>query len=304
MFDEIDEALRKLLIQEIPIRGNEIEIAFDQPRREWSARLNRPTLNIFLHDVRENVQLRSAHHRQSMDAIRNDILIRRPEVRLDLHYMITAWAAESDDEHRLLARTLISLLRYPELPPELMPDSLREEPHPVRLSVAQYDHALNPSEIWGVLDNEMRPSMSCLVTLTIDPHAPILVPAVRTRELRLSPLEVESEKIQEERKQPVAPVNGDSDSQHYSRYWTIGGTVRIDAPLDNVWLTVLELDREVPIDADGRFVIGNLRQGDYTLRLEIADQDFIERVIRVPSRTYDIDTSSAAESKESPSSSA
>ncbi|MCB0014294.1 MAG: DUF4255 domain-containing protein, partial [Anaerolineales bacterium] len=59
MFDELEEALRQLLIQEIPITDGEIEIAFDQPKREWSARLSRPTINLFLYDVRENVMLRN-----------------------------------------------------------------------------------------------------------------------------------------------------------------------------------------------------------------------------------------------------
>ena len=58
MFDELDEALRRLLIREIPIKNNEVDISFDQPKSEWSARLNRPTVNLFLHDVRENTKLR------------------------------------------------------------------------------------------------------------------------------------------------------------------------------------------------------------------------------------------------------
>ncbi len=297
MFDSIDDVLRRLLIQEIPIRGNEIEIAFDQPRREWSARLNRPTLNIFLHDVRENVKQRSAVQRQSMDPIRGDITIRRPEVRLDLHYMITAWASESDDEHRLLARTLISLLRNPELPDSLLPEVLRDQPRPISLSVAQYDHMLNPSEIWGVLNNEMRPSMTCVVTLTVDPHLPLLVPPVRTRELRLAALDVQSEREQSVPSQSAPASNG--TPALYSRDRTIGGMVRIDVPLESVRLTLVELAQEVPIDANGRFVIGNLREGDYTFRLEIADQDPISHVIHVPSRTYDIDAK--RDSKEPPS---
>ena len=137
MFDEIDEALRRLLIEEIPIRNNEIEIAFDQPRREWSARLNRPTLNIFLHDVRENAQLRQSYtQRQQPHPDRRQTALQRPEARVDLHYMITAWASEPDDEHRLLARTLLAFLRHREMPESFLPASLRKQPRPVAVSVA------------------------------------------------------------------------------------------------------------------------------------------------------------------------
>ena len=45
----------------MPTKKNEADLAFDQPNREWSARLNRPTLNIFLHDMHENVKLRTRH---------------------------------------------------------------------------------------------------------------------------------------------------------------------------------------------------------------------------------------------------
>src|SRR5690606_33053245 len=118
--------------------------------------------------------------------------MRRPEVRVDLHYMITAWASEPDDEHRLLARTMLAFLRHAELSGEWLAPGLREQPRPLLLTVAQPDHPLNPTEIWGVLDNELRPALSCTVTLTLDPHAPIRIPLVRTRELRLSDLDVQS----------------------------------------------------------------------------------------------------------------
>jgi len=60
MIDELDEVLRKFLIREVPIKNGDVDIKFDMPKREWSARLNRPTLNLFLYDIRENAKLRQA----------------------------------------------------------------------------------------------------------------------------------------------------------------------------------------------------------------------------------------------------
>ncbi|MBI1298413.1 DUF4255 domain-containing protein [bacterium] len=287
MFDDFDEALRKLLVQEIPIRSNEIEITFEQPKREWSARLNRPTLNIFLFDIRENVSLRNRTQRHNVDPSRREVQIQRPETRVDLHYMITAWASEVDDEHRLLTRTMLALLRHGQLPPELMIGTLIDHDRAIHLSVAQYDHPLNPTEVWGVLDNEMRPALSLRATVTLYPHTPILVPAVRTRELRFADMDVRTI-----RKQPQAQANGNgrphTGDAVLSQLWTIGGVVNIGAALDEAQLTLEELAREIPLDADGRFVIGNLRKGSYTLRLEIPGQAPVTRTIEVPSEDYNI----------------
>jgi hypothetical protein len=57
MLHDFDKTLEKLLLQQ----GNlsDIEISFEQPTREWSGRLNRPTLNCFCFDLRENLKLRN-----------------------------------------------------------------------------------------------------------------------------------------------------------------------------------------------------------------------------------------------------
>ena len=34
MFADLDETLRKMLIKDLPIRNGEIEISFEQPKRE------------------------------------------------------------------------------------------------------------------------------------------------------------------------------------------------------------------------------------------------------------------------------
>src|SRR5262245_35297622 len=114
MIDDLDEALRQLLTRDLPIKNGEIDISFDQPKRELSARLSRPTLNLFLYDLAENKKLRQAN--PGMWEIEHDsngqATKRRREVRVDLRYMITAWATEAEDEHRLLTRTLLALFRY------------------------------------------------------------------------------------------------------------------------------------------------------------------------------------------------
>jgi hypothetical protein len=302
MFDDVDETLRKLLVQEIPIRSNEIEIAFEQPKREWSARLNRPTLNVFLHDLRENVDLRSSYqHQGKPTANGRHISIPRPNHRFDLHYLITAWASQPDDEHRLLGRALLALLRVPELAGERLYGSLAEQPVPVQLRVSQYESHLTPLDIWGVLDNEMKPALMCTVMLSLDPHTPILVPAVRTRELRVGDIDALSYRRQQMqnggpvrfigRGRNIAEESEDStdDVIHptIGEYWTVGGQIQLDKRTQEVSVVIKQTGMDVPVAADGRFVIGNLRAGTYTLSITV-DGQAREQTLVVPSDSYEI----------------
>src|SRR2546430_6417976 len=58
MFQDVDETLRALLMADVPIKKAEVDIAFERPTRDWSSRLSKPTLNLFLFDVRERADLK------------------------------------------------------------------------------------------------------------------------------------------------------------------------------------------------------------------------------------------------------
>ena len=57
MIQDVDETLRTLVRREA-LNGSEVEIAFDAPNRDWAARRNAPTLDLYLYDIREDVQRR------------------------------------------------------------------------------------------------------------------------------------------------------------------------------------------------------------------------------------------------------
>ena len=144
MIYEIDNALRELLIREMPMKKGEVDIAFEQPKRDWSARLNKPTLNFFLFDLRENVELRGSEQWIRQDNPDGTVTLKRNPVRMDLQYLVTSWAREIQDEHRLLSAALTALLRLPVIPEDLLPDELTDQPAPIRLSVAQGNGLSNP----------------------------------------------------------------------------------------------------------------------------------------------------------------
>lgn len=180
MIDEFDEALREFLIRELPVRDNEIDIAFDQPSREWSARLNRPTLNLFLRDLRENSKLRAPQPHVHTTAVNgNNARLARQPVRVDLFYMATAWANDPLDEHRILSRMLSVLFRYREIPADLLAQLVPGQEAGVPLKMAQYDTQPGTSDLWSVLDNELRPAVDLVATVTIQPFVDFEVPLVR-----------------------------------------------------------------------------------------------------------------------------
>jgi len=124
------------------------------------------------------------------------------------------------------------------------------------------------------------------VTLTVDPHLPVTVPLVRVRELRVEDMVVHSL-----RQQNGQPSNGSNHSQALpepEKRWTVGGQLRFSS-LESVHLSVVELDQDVPIAADGTFVIGNLREGAYTLEVSRGGEAPMRHTIAVPSGKYDIE---------------
>lgn len=180
MIDQLNDALRTLLLRELPVKTNELDIVFQQPRREWSVRLSRPTLNIFLHDIRENGKLRGQQPAWNTAINGHVATLSRQPRSIDLHYMITAWTTYPADEHRLLMRVLTIFMRYGELPGNILKQHFRtQQENGIPFKVAQYDMHINPRDLWSVLDNEMRASIDLMATITVNPTADVELPLVR-----------------------------------------------------------------------------------------------------------------------------
>ncbi len=195
MFDEIDGALKGLLAQEMfEVRDGRIELSFEQPKREWVQRLTKPTLNFYLYDVRENARLRPMPLTQALREVRRgpqgETSVSRAPLRVNLHYMITAWATDPEDEHRMLWGTMLALFKHLCLPDDLMPEAMRELDVPVTMQIAQDEMLPKPTELWGVLNNEVHPAVGCLVTVPMNPFVPVPVLLVSETSYRFSPTNI------------------------------------------------------------------------------------------------------------------
>ena len=282
MIPDVDEVLRKLLIQEIEIKGNDVDILFDQPKREWSARLSKPTINLFLFDLSENLQLRTAELYKTIPHEDGTSEIRRNPVRMDLRYLMTTWVKEPEDEHLLLASALMALLRYPFIPQSLLPEIFNNQPSPIPLTVATFTERKGPidkfTELWGVLDNELRPGVLVTVTVALDPYLPIVAKQVRTREMRF----VQDTAIGHSK-------SLDSTKAESKTYWGIGGTITSKKhDLSTLSAVLVEKRLPVELDEDGNFAITGIEAGEYNLDILYNSKVLKRQKITVPAPNYDV----------------
>src|SRR2546423_1580065 len=101
MIQDLDETLKKLLVDEAELDPNEVNISFDLPDKEWANnKAGVRAVNLYLYDIRENLKLRETYWDAEMRDNNKALLKRRP-LRVDLSYMITCWTEHADDHHRL-----------------------------------------------------------------------------------------------------------------------------------------------------------------------------------------------------------
>ena len=160
MISDVDEALRNLILDSLTVSRQNVDIKYDLPSRDWAARLNRPTINLFLFDLRENLRLRGAEQARQIPLPDGKVEIRRNPVRIDLRYLLTAWTKDPEDEHLLLSDTLLTLLRNPTIPDKYATEQMRKQQFPIILDAAVYQPEHGPTEkvteIWGVIEAYMK----------------------------------------------------------------------------------------------------------------------------------------------------
>lgn len=194
MIVDFNRTVKRLLHENGKLGRSEVDIAFEQPTGDWSSRLNRPTLNLWCFDMRENMRLRSMEMRTQ----RNGNMGSRNWVprRFDLMYLVTAWARKVDDEHQLLWRALTTLMRFPSLPPRNCEGLLQYQSHDVILMTATVpdEQPVNLVDLWGVLDNQMRLGFTLIATVELDPEMGTEAPLVLEKTLRFGQSQVPSER--------------------------------------------------------------------------------------------------------------
>lgn len=265
MFDDVDASLRALLAADVPLDPAEVDISFARPTREWSSRLARPTVNLFLFDARERTDFRDDTWRVTQSG-NGTVTRERPPRRIDLSYVVTAWTREPEDEHRILARLLAALYRNLKVPPEHLQGAMKDSALPILLRAAAPDHLQKAVDFWGVMDNELRTSLTWVATAPLDAFAPISGPAVLTKELRTGPL---------------------YDDERESTYQVAGQVLDGETGVRGARITVNGTAITTVSGRDGRYSLRGVPAGQHALMVERGGAAG-EHAITVPSPSYDL----------------
>ncbi|MBL7200036.1 MAG: DUF4255 domain-containing protein [Anaerolineae bacterium] len=250
MIESLDLTIKKLILQKGLFDLSDVEIRFDQPTRDWAAGLTKPAINCYLYDIRENRELRNREwivDRQPNGQTRKKIA----PLRVDVSYLVTAWTNEVEDEHAILWRVLVALASTPILPEELLKGELVHQPFPIPTQTAQVSEAMhNLSDLWNVMENELKPAINYAITLAVDREYAFSGPMVFTKrvDFRQRGVEMDPESILQ-----IAGIVHEKEN---------GANPVVGA---EVW--VVERGQRALSDRYGRYTFRNLPPGTYTFRV-------------------------------------
>lgn len=240
------------------------QIVFDHPVESFNPA--QTTMNLFLYDIRENVELRS---NEPMVTRLNDrqALIQRPPLRVSCSYLITAWPVGGTEsalqEHQLLGQALQVLSCYPSIPDKFLHGKLKDQKPALPMMVARSDGLKDPSEFWTALGNKLRPSITATVTISMEKADPIPEETllVRMHDIILG--------------QRTSPAERMLKPATRSEGYRIGGHIRdvVGKPVPNANVSVLGTGLNTRTDMEGRYTLGLMAPGNYTLRVRKDDKE-------------------------------
>ncbi len=172
MFQDLDETLATLLTRELT--ATNLAVSFATPDNEFPpVEVTLPAIDLFLYDIRENMELHSNdwyHERQN-----GRILRHKAPIRVDCSYLITAWSSSTnaiEDEHRLLGEVMKVLLRYRQLPDDVLQGELVGLLPPVRARVVRQGYLQSLGEFWQAMGGKPKASLHYTLTVSADVFAP------------------------------------------------------------------------------------------------------------------------------------
>lgn len=186
MIHDVDETLRRV-VERDALAGASVEITFEAPTKDWAARRSSPVVDLYLYDIREDLDRRNMAHYSVHDDSGRVTERRPPPRRFALSYLVTAWTQRPEDEHRLLSAMLSCFLRFDALPQDDLQGALSDQTLalPVKIALPPPDDR-SISDLWSALGGELKPSLDLIVVAPFDP----------TRERPVAPLITEEPHVE------------------------------------------------------------------------------------------------------------
>src|ERR1700754_444411 len=253
MLADLDETLRGLLKEELEVHGFEgVDIAFDAPSRDWSGQLSKPTVNVFLYDLRETEALRTSEWgRLSRNGRTCET---RPPMVMEASYAVTAWTQAVEDEHRLLSQVRAIFFAYPEIPQDKLNGRLANgsQAWPIKARIGQGKG--EKSDFWSAIGGQYKVSLDYVVRLSVDSGAKLeRGPEVRTQTVRTRLADGPARAIVEMHRS-VGRIH-DAEGQ----------------PIANAWVTLPDVGTWTASTPDGRFRFDRLPPGRHRVLARTPD---------------------------------
>jgi len=189
MIRDLDATISKLLLtraeQDSALAS--ADISFEIPDSKWQDKLKKITVNCYLYDIHENLELKTFEPLVKRNSDKTLVSVREAPRRIDCAYCITAWSTSKEDavfeEHRVLGQILNVLLRHRSIPDDVLEGELNNSIPPFPTVIASTDGMKNNPQFWGALDQRFKPSLNYIVTLammldTLPDSAPAVVDEV------------------------------------------------------------------------------------------------------------------------------
>jgi len=270
MLADLDETLRNLLKGELENHGFEgVDIAFDAPSRDWSGQLSKPTVNVYLYDLREAESLRTSEWGR---VARNGRQFEtRPPMVMEASYAVTAWTQAVEDEHRLLSQVLAIFFAYPEIPQDKLNGRLANgsQAWPIKARIGQGKG--EKSDFWSAVGGQYKVSLDYVVRLSVESGAQL-------------------ERGPEVRTQTVRTRLADGPPRAIVEMHRTAGRVqdKKGEPLADVWVTLPDVGSWTATRSDGRFFFNRLPPGSHRLLARTADGREAVGLIEVPGAGVDL----------------
>lgn len=276
MIADLDAGLRELLLGQLRRHGfDDIDVVFETPTSEWAGQLTRPTVNLFLCDLRRSARPGRSGPDSGRDGGRASE--RPPAMRIDCIFAITAWSKAVADEHRLLSQVLGVLYAFPILDGHL---GARLDDGSQRFSILASVGEQRPeqrADFWRSVGGVYKPALDYVVTLAVESgHVVQRGPDVRSATIRTALAE--------------HPRGGVQELAH------VGGVVRDEdgEPVADAWVAVPSLARLAFSDAQGRFRLARIPPGTHEVRVRDRGGRETGAELTVPGEPLDVTLPAAA----------
>ena len=278
MIADLDAGLRELLLTQLRRHGfDDVDVVFETPSSEWASQLTRPTVNLFLCDLRKST--RPGQSGPEAGRAGGRATERPPSLRVDCIFAITAWSKAIADEHRLLSQVLGVLYAFPTLDGHLggrLGDGSQR--FTILASVGD-QRPEQRADFWRSVGGVYKPALDYVVTLSVESgHVVQRGPDVRTTTVRTGLADRPRREMQE--LSHIGGIVTDEDGE----------------PVADAWIAVPGLARLALSDERGHFRVPRVPPGTHEVRVRDRDGREATAQVDVPGGRLDVTLAAPAAS--------